>query len=353
MDKAWLAAATGTLSPQDAGRQAIRELCAQGIPAVSYPSGHVDTLETAVRRALVTGVNQSALRVQIDLADQLGCDLVETTAHAGARPSHVPWQGKVFSLRGKTPGYPLLTVATGYGSGDGLGGWNCRHSIHPFLDGSTPAYTQEQLDAYNEKKYTYNGKTLTEYEAMQQQRYLERNIRRWKREYTALDAAGLDNTEAAVKLKAWREKEKDFLQQTGRQRESSRSQVGTFGRSEAGKATWAAKRTAQALEKTAPSSIITTVVFDDKQFGKKVGKHAKDYGLSASTPTDRAKMKQIISNCVENADERVIGNWRGYDAPVIFHIKNSDVVITKENGAFISILKGGVENARVKDARGQ
>ena len=34
----------------------------------------------------------------------------------------------------------------------------------------------------------------------------------------------------------------DFLQQTGRQRDSSRSQIGTFGRSEVAKATWAAKK---------------------------------------------------------------------------------------------------------------
>lgn len=34
----------------------------------------------------------------------------------------------------------------------------------------------------------------------------------------------------------------DFLQQTGRQRNSSRSQIGTFGRSEAAKATWIVKK---------------------------------------------------------------------------------------------------------------
>lgn len=57
-----------------------------------------------------------------------------------------------------------------------------------------------------------------------------------------MDAAGLDTTQAAVKLKQWREKEADFLRQTGRRRDSSRSQIGTFGRSEAGKATWQAKK---------------------------------------------------------------------------------------------------------------
>lgn len=241
MDKAFLAASTGTLDPQTAGRRAIHELCEKGIHTVSYPSGHVDHVEVAVRRALVTGVNQNAIQIQIELADELGCDLVETTAHSGARPSHALWQGKVFSLRGKTPGYVTLAAGTGYGTGGGLGGWNCRHSFSPAFPGMTPAWTEEQLAAYNEKKYTYNGKELTEYEAMQQQRYFERGIRRWKREYVAMEAGGYDSTEAAVRLKAWREKEADFLRQTGRKKDSSRSQIGTFGRSEAAKATWAAK----------------------------------------------------------------------------------------------------------------
>lgn len=241
MDQAWLAAATGVISPQDAGRHAIKQLCRDGIHVVTYPSEHQDTVEVAVRRALVTGINQTAMQTQIQLAKDLDCDLVEVTAHAGARPEHAVWQGKVFSLFGKTPGYPLLSVATGYGTGEGLGGWNCRHSFHPFFPGMTPAYSEDLLRSYEEKKYTYNGKDLTEYEAMEQQRYFERGIRRWKREYVAMEAGGYDSTEAAVRLKSWREKEADFLRQTGRRRDSSRSQIGTFGRSEAAKATWAAK----------------------------------------------------------------------------------------------------------------
>lgn len=122
-----------------------------------------------------------------------------------------------------------------------MGGWNCRHSYHPFFPGYEPAYSDDILKEYQAKTCTYNGKELTDYEASQQQRYFERGIRRWKREYTAMDAAGLDTTQASVKLKQWREKEADFLKQTGRRRDSSRSQIGTFGRSEAGKATWTAK----------------------------------------------------------------------------------------------------------------
>ena len=98
---------------------------------------------------------------------------------------------------------------------------------------------------------------------------------------------------------------------------------------------------------------IQAVTFDDKQFGRKVGKHAQDFGLSAKTPEDRAKMKQVILDIVDHADEKVSGEWRGQEGLVLFHIKESDVVVTKESGEFVTVLKGGVENARVKKARGQ
>lgn len=283
MDSAWLAAATGTIDPQTAGRRAIKELCARGIQVISYPSKHRDHVEVAVRRALVTGINQAAMAVQDELLDELDCDLVETTAHAGARPEHALWQGKVFSRYGKTPGYPTLAAGTGYGTGAGLGGWNCRHSYHPFFPGYESAYSDDILKEYQRKTCTYNGKALTEYEASQQQRYFERGIRRWKREYTAMDAAGLDTTQAAVKLKQWREKEADFLRQTGRRRDSSRSQIGTFGRSEAGKAAWTAKR-GYSLDKHG-NRIVETVE-------RSVGAKSKNYAVYNPRTWDFTKLAE-------------------------------------------------------------
>ena len=107
------------------------------------------------------------------------------------------------------------------------------------------------------------------------------------------------------------------------------------------------------LTATSTGSIINSVSFDDKQFGKKVGKHAEDFGLKADSIEDRAKIKQIIVDVVENAQERVRGSWRGQPEPVVFHIKDEDVVITKEDGTFVTVLKGGINNLRVKNARGQ
>ena len=225
LDRVWLQIASGGFSYDTAIRNAVKDLARQGVVSATYPSGHTDTLEVAVRRAVVTGCNQTAAKAQIALMDELGTDLVETTAHQGARPSHQIWQGRVFSLRGRTAKYENFYEATGYGTGPGLCGWNCRHSFGPYIEGAPRAYSPALLGRYAKQTVTYNGKDLTLYEAGQQQRYIERQIRRWKREYAAMDGAGLDTGGAVAKISAWREREKDFCQQTGLKRQGERAQI--------------------------------------------------------------------------------------------------------------------------------
>lgn len=100
LDRAWLQLASGAFSYQTVIQQAIKDLARQGLQAIVYPSGHVDTLEVATRRAIMTGLNQTAAKLSLSRADEMDCDLVEVTAHHGARPSHQVWQGKVYSLNG-------------------------------------------------------------------------------------------------------------------------------------------------------------------------------------------------------------------------------------------------------------
>lgn len=237
LDRAWLQIQSGAFSRQQAVTMAIKDLCEQGVgaktgtPTVRYPSGHIDKLDVAVRRAVLTGVNQAALRLQVARMDEMGCDLVEVSAHAGARtgsgledPSnHAWWQGKVYSRSGTSLIYPSFVECTGYGTGEGLGGWNCRHSFFPFFEGvSRPVYTEAELEELNAPKYEYNGRKLTEYEATQRQRAMERRLRRWKREKAAMAAAGRDTAEAAAYLKKARAQYADFLQQTGLKRRYDR-----------------------------------------------------------------------------------------------------------------------------------
>lgn len=236
LDRAWLQIMSGGFDYHTAIRMAVKDLARQGVASVTYPGGRTDTLETAVRGAVVTGCNQTAAKAQIALMDELGVELVETSAHRGARPSHAVWQGRIFCRHGRTDRYENFEEATGYGTGPGLCGWNCSHSFGPYIEGAPRAYSSELLARYEEQTVTYNGKDLTFYEAGQQQRYIERQIRRWKREYAAMDAAGLDTGETAAKLSAWREREKDFCRQTGLKRQGDRSQVAHVGNSVAKRA---------------------------------------------------------------------------------------------------------------------
>lgn len=225
LDGAWLKVHSGAFDSETAIRSAIKDLSQKGIQAIRYPSGRTDSLETAVRRAVVTGVNQTSAQLQEELADELDCDLVEVSAHAGARPEHAVWQGRIFSRSGTHPKYPDFRAATGYGRVDGLCGANCRHTFGPYIEGSPPVWSEEELKKLDEPKYEYNGQKLTEYEASQIQRNNERQIRRWKCEYAAMEAAGLDTSEAAAKLKYWEETQDDFLDKTGLPRQYEREQI--------------------------------------------------------------------------------------------------------------------------------
>lgn len=241
LDAAWLKVSTGAFDYKTAVKQAVDSL-ADEMPMVTYPSGHKDSIEVAARRAVLTGVNQTCGKLQVARMDEMGCEFVETTAHGGARPSHAEWQGRRFHRGGavdyKGRHYPDFEAATGYGTGAGLCGWNCRHTffaVFPEL-GDPPQWTQEQLRERNARNIEWNGKKYTAYEISQMQRARERNVRRWKKRYLAEDAAGLDPTDSAVRLRAAHQSLAEFAQATGGRVDSARTSVPKFGRSEASRA---------------------------------------------------------------------------------------------------------------------
>lgn len=226
LDRAYMQITLGGMDYNTAIRSTIKQLSAEGVGAIRYPTGRTDTIEVAVRRAVVTGVNQTALKLQDARADEMGADLVEVSAHAGARPSHAQWQGGIYSRSGKSGKYPDFVKTTGYGTGAGLGGWNCSHSFRPWFEGMSRTYDKALLKEYQAKDYEYNGVRMTEYEALQEQRRIERGIRRWKRERNAMQAAGLDSSEASAKIAEWNRRQKDFLEQTGLKADGMRAAVG-------------------------------------------------------------------------------------------------------------------------------
>ena len=225
-DFAYLQISTGTFSYQDALRQGVMKLADSGLSVINYASGHSDHLDVALRRTVLTGVSQTVGKLQERRADDLGADLVQVSAHIGARPTHQVWQGEIFSRSGTHAKYPDFVTSTGYGTGPGLMGWGCRHSWFPFFEGiSAEHYKQAELENYADKKVTYNGQEMSFYDATQKQRAIERQIRQWTRRENALIAAGLSTERESAKVKAWKTEMKRFIAQTKLQRQRFREQV--------------------------------------------------------------------------------------------------------------------------------
>ncbi|MBQ2866535.1 MAG: phage capsid protein, partial [Clostridia bacterium] len=194
LDTAHFKVMSGAQSYTQAVKDAVNDIISNQAK-VHYPTGHVDTIETAVLRAVRTGVGQASGNMAMQGMIERDWDLIRTSAHIGARygdggenPSnHFWWQGKLFSRTGKTPGYLLFEEATGYGTGEGLCGWNCRHSFGP---GDPDHNPYADFDAEENKKV---------YDLSQQQRKAEARIRQQKLKVLGLREAVDTAEDTAVK----------------------------------------------------------------------------------------------------------------------------------------------------------
>lgn len=245
MDKAQMLVSTGGMDYITAVRMAVNDLSASGLRFVDYDSGIRNHADVAARRAVLAGVSQMTGKIAEHNAAELGTDVVEVDAHAGARPDHAVWQGKWFSLTGKDKRYPLLSQATGYGTVTGLKGANCRHDFYPVIPGiDEPSYTEEELRNIDPPPVKIGDKTYTYYESEQRQREMERAIRKTKRQIIAAQASGDTEqfTAKSILLRRQREQYADFSKKAGLVARNERTQVAEFGRSAGSKSSWAARK---------------------------------------------------------------------------------------------------------------
>lgn len=280
LDKAFYEVSTGMRSYNEVIQEAIETVSKEGC-TVKYPSGHVDKQEVAVRRGLMTGVNQAAAELCLHNCEVLGTDYVIVDAHEGARYSetdkianHLGWQGGVYKIHGvgtysnekkdiiskiikflhkigihvKNDTIPNLEEETGYPSNPlGLCGYNCRHCISPFL----PQY--EKAEYKNIK--VDQEKSKREYDLKQKQRAKERSIRDTRRELIGLDAAienckdeetkfnlQMNYDKTAKKLERQTDAYNQFCDENNLTRDYNRMQTARFDRDQAYKATRGAKR---------------------------------------------------------------------------------------------------------------
>ena len=92
------------------------------------------------------------------------------------------------------------------------------------------------------------------------------------------------------------------------------------------------------------------VILADAQFGKKAGKHAREWGLDPSDAADRTRLEEIISDIIDEADSVDKGDWRGQPNSCTFYRKGSDLVIVNADDEFVTVMKGGGDNKRYRNA---
>lgn len=189
LDAACLDIVTGAFDYNSVLRRVVTQLTNSGLRQIDYASGRANRIDVAARRAVMTGVSQLSGKISEMNAKKLGTDYFEVEWHAGARPTHAAWQGRVYSKE-------ELTTVCGLGSVTGLLGANCYHMYYPFVPGiSVRNWTDEWLEEQNRKESmlkTFNDKEYTLYEAKQQQRKMETAMRAQREKVRLLQAGGAD-----------------------------------------------------------------------------------------------------------------------------------------------------------------
>lgn len=248
-DLAYNKVLSGTVSYSQAVREAVESVASGGV-YVDYPSGHRDTIETATARAVRTGIAQAAGDISLKRMEEMDWDIILVSAHIGARTgdggqnpgNHLWWQGQFYSRTGKDKRFPPFSQ-TGYGTGEGLCGWNCRHSFGSG-DGVNNPYADIQ---------TADNVRMEKLE--QRQRALERRVRKTKREVMGLQEAVEKCQDEAAKFELQQALDRksyllsrqnkaysDFCKENDLRPLNERLQIAKWSREQAAKARGAARR---------------------------------------------------------------------------------------------------------------
>lgn len=189
LDAACLDIISGAFDYNSVLRRVVTQLTNSGLRKIDYASGYTNRVDVAARRAVMTGITQLTGHISDFNAATLGTEYFEVAWHAGARPTHQIWQGKVYSRE------ELVTVC-GLGSVTGLEGINCYHERYPFFPGiSERNWSDDWLEKKNREENTpkkFEGRQYTVYEAKQRQRQMETAMRAQREKVQLLQVGDAD-----------------------------------------------------------------------------------------------------------------------------------------------------------------
>lgn len=225
----------GGLTRRQAAGRALDQFAAKGISGFTDSAGRNWEMASYAEMAVRTVTGRAAVEGHTDSLLALGQQLVIVSDSPLECPLCRPWEGEVLAINGASGPHTLRlqdwskpkplfgqqpTVAVHVAGSlpearsAGLFHPNCRHSLSLYLPGVT---TRPQSPPHPQ------GAT---YEDTQQQRYLERQVREWKRRAAAaMDPA--DRTKANAKVRAYQARIRQLTADKGLKRKSAREQIGS------------------------------------------------------------------------------------------------------------------------------
>lgn len=221
----YIKVSSGVYSYDKVIKEALNKLAKEGITGATYKNGTKLSLESTIRRDILTKCHQLSAEIEIQKARDSGTNLVYVTQHLGARirtkytkedyEAHYEWQGKVYMLDGSNEKYDNFYEKTGYGELLGLCGVNCRH--HVFATDESKIHPVPYDEEENEKAYILS----------QEQRAYERKEREYKKKREVMKI--LDDKEELKKLRQMKKlfdsRYDSFLKENNLQRDYNREYV--------------------------------------------------------------------------------------------------------------------------------
>ena len=214
----------GASTYQEAMLDAVRNLANYGVQWIDYQSGRHCSLDVAIRRNIFGGMGLMVEQIEDHIAEKLGSDGWEISAHEASAADHEPYQGRQYTN--------AQFQALNNSLKRRISTLNCKHIAFPIILGvSQPIYSEEDLKAMadrNAKGIDYDGKHYSLYEATQMQRLLERNIRKVKNRLIAYSQSDLFEKEfqkSQIRYRQLMQKYREFSKAANMRTQDARLEV--------------------------------------------------------------------------------------------------------------------------------
>ncbi|MFE6103192.1 phage minor capsid protein [Streptomyces laurentii] len=217
----------GAQTRHQAAQSALDSFAERGVRGFVDSSGRSWELRSYVEMAMRSATARAAIDAHTDRLGAAGVELVIVSQSPEECKLCRPWERKILSRTGP-PGARDVQVEHATEDGEmvtvhvagtlpearaaGLLHPNCRHTVSAYLPGVS------RVPASQPSRGTY--------EDSQQQRYLERQIRKWRR----LEAAAMDDrrrAETRARVRAYQARVRELVAETGLPRKPHREQLAT------------------------------------------------------------------------------------------------------------------------------